>query len=356
MLDARYILENLAHALESVLPGARVSVAPSGSTLAGIDAVAEVRFGGQDLRVAVEAKARASAAVREQAAQRLASCLEHAGRDWIGLMVAPYLGPRAREQLRDIGVNFLDLSGNAWIRHDGILVDRQGFANKFPEERAGRDPFADKASLILRALLREPGRTWGIREMASVARLDPGFVSRMARELHELGYAQRVAGKLQLRDAQALLDDWAHAYSYRRNRMRGYYLRVRQAPELLEALRSAKLPENAIYALSLQAGAHLVDPYARFSEVHAYVQDADTERAIADSLDLKPAKEGANVWLMSPYYRRSAFDGLREAQGLPVVSDVQLYLDLYNYPLRGREQAEHLYEAVIAPGLLKESR
>jgi len=29
---------------------------------------------------------------------------------------------------------------------------------------------------------------------------------------------------------------------------------------------------------------------------------------------------------------------------LRVVSDLQLYLDLYNYPVRGLEQAEHLYE------------
>jgi hypothetical protein len=27
-----------------------------------------------------------------------------------------------------------------------------------------------------------------------------------------------------------------------------------------------------------------------------------------------------------------------------VVSDIQLYLDLHGYPVRGREQAEHLYD------------
>ncbi len=37
------------------------------------------------------------------------------------------------------------------------------------------------------------------------------------------------------------------------------------------------------------------------------------------------------------------FANAHRGKGLNVVSDVQLYLDLYNYPLRGREQAEHLY-------------
>ena len=46
-----------------------------------------------------------------------------------------------------------------------------------------------------------------------------------------------------------------------------------------------------------------------------------------------------------PYYRESAFyDRQMSKGGMKVVSDLQLYLDLYDYPVRGREQAEHLYE------------
>jgi hypothetical protein len=39
-----------------------------------------------------------------------------------------------------------------------------------------------------------------------------------------------------------------------------------------------------------------------------------------------------------------------------VVSDVQLYLDLNRCPLRGREQAEHLFEKMIQPGFNKMRR
>ena len=38
------------------------------------------------------------------------------------------------------------------------------------------------------------------------------------------------------------------------------------------------------------------------------------------------------------------FYGSREVKNFRVVSDIQLYLDLYGYPVRGREQAEHLYD------------
>ena len=62
------------------------------------------------------------------------------------------------------------------------------------------------------------------------------------------------------------------------------------------------------------------------------------------TLDLKEADQGANLVLMRPYYKHSVFYDSQEVEGLRVVSDIQLYLDLYGYPVRGREQAEHLYD------------
>lgn len=50
-----------------------------------------------------------------------------------------------------------------------------------------------------------------------------------------------------------------------------------------------------------------------------------------------------------PYYRVSTFFGKRQVSGLWVASDVQLYLDLYDYPIRGRERAEHLYNRRLRP-------
>jgi len=47
---------------------------------------------------------------------------------------------------------------------------------------------------------------------------------------------------------------------------------------------------------------------------------------------------------MIPYYKHSVFYDSHEVEDLRVVSDIQLYLDLHGYPLRGREQAEQLYD------------
>jgi hypothetical protein len=70
-------------------------------------------------------------------------------------------------------------------------------------------------------------------------------------------------------------------------------------------------------------------------------------------LKLESRREGANLILVRPYYKHSALYGVRKIEKWQVVSDIQLYLDLNKYPLRGREQAEHLLEKIIQPKLAK---
>ncbi len=75
-----------------------------------------------------------------------------------------------------------------------------------------------------------------------------------------------------------------------------------------------------------------------------YVSGGEGIEFFQKELDLKDADQGANLVLMMPYYKHSVYYDSREVEGLRVVSDIQLYLDLYGYPIRGVEQAEHLYD------------
>jgi hypothetical protein len=58
-------------------------------------------------------------------------------------------------------------------------------------------------------------------------------------------------------------------------------------------------------------------------------------------LDLRPVESGSNVSIYIPY-DEGVFYNVQEANGIKIVGNIQLYLDLYNYPARGREQAEFL--------------
>ncbi len=262
----------------------------------------------------------------------------------VPIIVSPYLSPEKRKRCVDAGIYFLDLSGNVFLEYESLYIERLGFPNRFPEKRRGRGPFSDKASLILRAILSEKDKSWGIREMAQWVGLDPGFVSRMARELENRGYVTRENSKIILRDPRGILDDWIREYTYRRNRESSYFCPVQSPDEIIDKIRAIKIPDGVEYALSLHAGASLVAPYAVFNEVHLYLSDRKQTDFFIKLLNLKEVSHGANIIFLRPYYRNSVFYGRREINGLQVVSDIQLFLDLYGYPIRGVEQAEHLYE------------
>lgn len=65
-----------------------------------------------------------------------------------------------------------------------------------------------------------------------------------------------------------------------------------------------------------------------------------------DALDLHIVEFGGNVHLLQPY-DEGVFYQLRKPEGIAVVGNIQLYLDLYNYPARGREQAEFMRDQEI---------
>jgi len=67
---------------------------------------------------------------------------------------------------------------------------------------------------------------------------------------------------------------------------------------------------------------------------------------VARELDLKPVPKGGNVKLVIPY-DEGVFYGSQVVDGVTVVSDVQLYVDLYNYPSRGEEAAQYLYDRIL---------
>jgi hypothetical protein len=346
MNSEQRIIKELKSSLKQLIPLEGLEVDINLESMSGIpdsfDLVAQVEYEGLSFRLIIEAAAQNSLPVFKNKVVKLkAEAGNH--NDAVPVLVARYLSPQRRSMCQDEGICFIDLSGNVFIKHKSFYVEKIGFPNKFPEERKGRNPFSDKASLILRAILKGGEHLWGVRELAKATHLNPGYISRMARELEDLNYITRVNSKLKLRDPEGILDDWVRNYNLRKNRQSGYFLMAGNSAEILERLRSLELPDSIDYALSVQAGANLVAPYAVFQEVHIYVGNEKALAYFKKQLKLNKAEQGANIVLMLPYYKHSVFYDSRTLKKLRVVSDVQLYLDLHGYPIRGLEQAEHLF-------------
>ena len=277
---------------------------------------ASVRFRDQQFDIIGEVVSQNNSAIFKDKLARL-KAFASPKKDLVPVVVAQYLSERKREACKIAGVNYIDLSGNVLLSFENLYIERIGFPNRFPEERRGRSPFSDKASLILRLLLPHKNRLWGIRELNS---------------------------KIRIRNAKSILEDWVREYNYKKNKEIRFFCLAKRPEEIIARLSEAEFPPGISYALSLHAGSSLISPYAVFDSVHLYVQNQQAINYFKKQLELEEARQGENVVLMLPYYKNSVFYGRQKAKDLWVVSDIQLYLDLYNYPIRGLEQAEHLFE------------
>ena len=261
---------------------------------------------------------------------------------------------RVIPRLRHRESSYVDLRGAVHLVLPWLLVDRTGVKPSFsPAQRARSNPFSDRNSLIVRVLLDDPGRRWGVRELASVAGVAPGTVSKVVRQLeadelvHTAGTVR--SSVIRLSDPVRLLHRWIRIYDWTCNDSFVFHAPIGDLTRFLR-----RLPNtfgDTRWALTLQAGASLVAPHATWERVHAYVDvsDADEILALAGRAGWIAAPDG-RVVLMRPYYRESVWYGSRNVDDLPVVSTVQLALDLWEYPLRGREQAEHLIDTFLRPG------
>lgn len=209
--------------------------------------------------------------------------------------------------------------------------------------------FSDKASLVLREMLRYPHRKWVVRDFEKELGVGRGWAAKVLVLLREKGYlkgkARGRASSAVLRNSEELLQEWIRDYDFVLNKTHVYY--APDSHKLLPKIRRFfnQFPKKVPYAFTLHTGANLITNFVRIPNVYLYLAPLDFEKKspeLRQALDLKELKKGGNVYLIEPYYKKSIFFGLQKIKGYPVVSNLQLYLDLYNFPERGREHAEYL--------------
>jgi len=214
--------------------------------------------------------------------------------------------------------------------------------------------FSARSARILRVLLVNVARGWNERELAKEAKVSSGLAHYVCKSLIELGYLSRnEQNRLVLVDPSRLLKRWAAYHQYdKMNTFLEYHTLEREVDRFIQQLSTIS---NVNYALTSLAGAFLIAPHVRPVDVHMYVCNKEDAAAIAKTLDLHPIPRGGNVKFVLPYDEGVSY-GQQNAKVrmldqtesvVKVVSNVQLYVDLYNFPARGEEAASHLLEYVL---------
>lgn len=255
------------------------------------------------------------------------------------------------EDLRAKGQSFVALTGAVRIQVPGVLIDRTGIRPISEAVRPSRrSAFSDRASLVPRCLFsRPPGTVYTLTDLATDSEVSPSVASYAVRDLADRELVEVEAGgrerRISLLDHRALLTAWAAEYTWQENVSISVQAPIGSPRRFLSRLVDFQLPR---YAITLQAGASLFLPHAPVEQVYLYLDVPNRDQLSSAVRRLGwPSDQKGKLKLLQPHYRHSVWNRVRLHDEIPVVSDLQLMLDLWNHPIRGREQAEVILEKLL---------
>ena len=218
--------------------------------------------------------------------------------------------------------------------------------------RKMKNVFSDKATLIPRKMLQNQKGNWVVRDFTGPQGVSLGMAQSVLEAMAKKGYVERVKkgpdSYTVLTNKDMLIADWLKEYEFELNTIDSYYSPDKK---VLERIKDVLKQEQ--YALTLHTGANLLTSFVRTDETYLYLNLADWDREILDlrqKLELKELVRGGNFHIIRPYYKNSVFFNRQKIKGFSVVSNLQLYLDLYHFQPRGREHAGYLMKLLEERG------
>ncbi len=341
----REIAEHVRERIGELIPGIKVikSYAESRSEKSIIDLLLDVRIGRTRKKLVCEIKSVGEPRYLFQAMAQLkhvSATIENS----YPVVIAPVISERGQEICREGGVGYLDLTGNIFLKFNGVYIEKTGKEKAKKGTDKLKSLFSPVSSRIIRVLLEEPQKDWRLIELFRESGASLGYVHKVVLFLQEQEYLIKEKKGVRIKDPGRLLDDWSSAYNFSANRMHSFYSFVKEPARMMRKIDDASKTLGSEYAMTMHAGASLVAPFVRFTDIHFYIK-GEVDRWV-NALDLKPVEFGGTIHLVKPY-DNGVFYRTQNIGDIMVVSNIQMYLDLYNYPARGREQAEFLRKRKI---------
>jgi hypothetical protein len=276
-----------------------------------------------------------------------------AGTACYGVLLAPFISAESAQICTEAGIGYADLAGNARLSFDQVFIETHAAKNPFHEKRAVKSVFSPKASRVLRVLLQGPLRPWKVKELASAAGVSLGHVSAVRQQLLAQEWAReeviweelhqgvrRQLGGIRITQPDAVLDAWASVDRWEdRTEMRDYSLLVTDPAEI--ATRVHEVLGGTRHAFTQWIAAMQRHPYTTPPVTTVYVEAFPDETLLKEALLARRVASGGRLRLVRPA-DEGVLNPLQTVHGLPLVSDVQLYLDLLRAGLRGDEAAAEL--------------
>lgn len=345
--------EDAIHVLLRDVPGVQVESVECDRQIADaykVDGLIMLLSPGGSYALVVEAKRNGAPSVVRSAiyqllnhVSRLRQSYETKGtRNFIPMLVCPYLSPASRAICKEHDVAYLDLFGNARLAFDNVYIERAVAEKPRSEARALRSVFSPKAAAILRVMLRQPDRPWRVADLAAQAHASYGHVSNVRKALLEREWLEIRDDGAVLTQPDTLLKTWRENYRPPAGESIWAYTHFhgRQLHErVLGKLNCYAERPRAIY--SRHSAAQWLAPFSRGFAQSFYVDDSGAE-LLERELQLTRVERGASVGLHIPTDESLFHDAIERGSGVFCTNPLVTYLDLWIDGDRDREAAEHL--------------
>lgn len=262
-------------------------------------------------------------------------------------VLADYLSPGSRKELKQSGINYYDGTGSMHFKHGTylVVVERE---RRNPSPRRAVKLFSGAREQVVHALLEHWRQTGGEEfisgaELAERAQTSAYTVSLTMQELERGDWVETTgkgpAQRRRVRDAAGLLDAWAVDWTSRREQVTRWYAYAPQSNPT-DALLS-HLAYRQGWAITGAAAANAVVPHlTHVDRVQVIVPPGQAE-AWAKDLKLKPVDKGANVLFIEREGASLMFlDEHLERPGSRFASRFIQYLDLLDSYGRNKELAD----------------
>lgn len=259
--------------------------------------------------------------VRRELGPRAVEALREPGSPTI--VAAPWLSPRTRELLTESGWSYIDTTGNTYMAIDrpGLFIQTGG-ATRDPSPKPTTGPnLRGPRAWALQRTLAEVLPPYGVTELSAALDIDAGYVSRLLGALsEELLIDRQARGRVQSVEWEPLLRQIATSYTLLSSNETANWVAPGGAEQFLRDLSTSKLKGWAVsgsFAASRRVSVAAPEIAVVFAE--------DPER-IAESMRLRPVRNGGNVVTALPY-DRIVFERTWKEDNIVYASVAQVVID-----------------------------
>lgn len=275
----------------------------------------------------------------------------------------------------DVGVGLIDANGlRRFVGHglEALNAERHSVVEHAPKEMSPANLFSDLNQWMLKILLSRNipdsllsgprGHCENASQLAEAAGVSVMSAFRLVRQLADEGFLEEQGG-LRVVRTEELLERWLSASHYRvyetparwilSGDKNAFYGALRSYASRMRSTRSASKPDRVQamprLCLALFAAAELLGfKFVHGLQPHLYIERLDKEALRELGLSLEVGGHEPDVFVRIPKNPQSVFRAAVERDGVPTSDVLQVWLDVSNYPARGKAQADVLRKRVLS--------